>query len=331
MHKILTTISVENYQSHWLHTGETLWPQSNCYVDLWIELLHSLRLNPVASFAFTLTADFEGDQWTFFKLPLHDLFLLYGIDVQELQIWGDLARHIHAQTVRDRLVLVELDAFYLPDVGATSYHYEHEKTTVGVERIDLEAGEMDYFHNNGFYTVRDADFKKIFRLDEDSDALVLPPYVEFVKLDRLQRRTDEELVVLALDLLRTHFGRRPALNPFRSYHDYFQQYMQSLAEHSLADFHKDAFATLRQCGASFSYAAYFLKWLLDTMDTMDAAWRESVCAAARACDEISGTAQVLLLKTARAVRSKKPFDFQAFLGPMEAHWDQAMEHIAAIL
>jgi len=325
MNKTLEAISVESYQPHWLHKGETLWPQSNCYVDLWIEMLHSLQLNPVASFAFTLTTEFEGDQWTFFKPPLHDLFLLYGIDVQELQIWSSLAQHIQVQTRRNRLVLVELDAFYLPDVGDTSYHSEHKKTTVGIQRIDLEARELDYFHNSGLYTLHGSDFEKIFHLGADPEALPLPPYVEFAKIDRLQRRSDGELAVIASELLREHFARRPAINPFKLYHQHFQQYLETLSERTLADFHNDAFATMRQYGASFEYAAYFLTWLADYTDSKGASLRE----AARACEEISGTAQVLLLKTARAVRSKKSFDFQAFLEPMEANWDKAMEHIAA--
>ena len=87
------SINVEQYQSHWLHTREATWRQSNCYVDLWIEILSSLKLNPVASFGFTLNIDFEGDQWTFFKVPLADLYTLYGIDVQELTIWHAVLEH----------------------------------------------------------------------------------------------------------------------------------------------------------------------------------------------------------------------------------------------
>lgn len=323
MNKTLEAISVENYRPHWLHAGATLWQQSNCYVDLWIEMLHSLQLNPIASFAFTLTTEFEGDQWTFFKVPLHDLFLLYGIDVQELQIWDSLPRHIYTQTQRNRLVLVELDAFYLPDVGYSSYHCEHEKTTVGIQRIDFEARQLDYFHNSGLYTLHGADFEQIFHLGEGAETLPLPPYVEFAKIDRLQRHTDGELAVIASGLLREHFERRPTSNPFSLYRSYFEQYLASLSERTLADFHKDAFATMRQYGASFEYAAYFLKWLADYGG-------ESLREAASACEEISGIAQVLLLKTARAVRSKKPFEYQAFLDPMEAHWDQVMERIASV-
>jgi hypothetical protein len=323
INKALEDITVENYQPHWLHTSETLWPQSNCYVDLWVEMLHSLKLNPVACLAFTLATDFEGDQWTFFKVPLYDLFQLYGIDVQELQIWDSLPQHILTQTLRNRLVLVELDAFYLPDVGDTSYHQAHEKTTVGVQRIDLAAREMDYFHNRGLYTLHGADFERIFHIGEDPETLPLPPYVEFAKLDHLKKHSNTELANLASELLHAQFARRPALNPFIMYRQHFKNHVALLPEYTLEDFHKYAFATMRQYGASYEYAALFLKWLADYKG-------ELLREAASAFVEISSSAQILLLKTARAVHSKKPFDFQAFLEPMEANWDKAMKCIASI-
>ena len=49
-------------------------------MDVWIEVLHALGLDPVAASAFTLSCDFEGDQWTFFKYPPEDLRALFGIE-----------------------------------------------------------------------------------------------------------------------------------------------------------------------------------------------------------------------------------------------------------
>ena len=28
------------YQSHFSHAGERIWPETNCYIDLWVETLH---------------------------------------------------------------------------------------------------------------------------------------------------------------------------------------------------------------------------------------------------------------------------------------------------
>ena len=38
-------------------------------MDLWIELLQGWRLEPRAALPFTVTQDFEGDHFTFFKYP----------------------------------------------------------------------------------------------------------------------------------------------------------------------------------------------------------------------------------------------------------------------
>ena len=58
------------YARHPLHCGDRAWPESNCYVDLWIELLHAAGAEPLAALACALAVDVEGDQWTFFKFPL---------------------------------------------------------------------------------------------------------------------------------------------------------------------------------------------------------------------------------------------------------------------
>lgn len=307
------SIAMEHYKPHWFHSTERLWPQSNCYVDLWIEVLHSMNLNPIAAFAFTLAADFEGDQWTFFKMPLHDLLLLYGIDVQELNIWDSLLEHICLQTSRNRLVLIEVDAFYLPDVSATSYHQEHEKTTIGIHVIDPQTQQLSYFHNSGYYALHADDFAGIFH----NEMQQLPPYVEFARLDALKRLTDDELVIPAGELMQAHLARRPTANPFVAYCQYFEHYMASIQDHDLAFFHKQAFATTRQYGAAYEYAALFLRWLADYQG-------DHLRRAAQHLEDIASTAQVFLLKTARAVRTKKPFKYRPLLDAMENDWSQAM-------
>src|SRR5207253_8592962 len=78
------------YRRHAIHGENRVWAETNCYVDVWVELLHAWGFDPVAALSFTLAIDFEGDQWTFFKYPLGDLYQLYGLDVQELAIWRPL-------------------------------------------------------------------------------------------------------------------------------------------------------------------------------------------------------------------------------------------------
>ena len=67
------SLTAATFVPHPLHATERSWTETNCYVDVWIEVLHALGLDPVAASAFTLSCDFEGDQWTFFKYPPEDL------------------------------------------------------------------------------------------------------------------------------------------------------------------------------------------------------------------------------------------------------------------
>ena len=126
------------YVSHPLHGDERTWPETNCYVDLWIEVLHAHGLEPLAGLAFTLGLDWEGDQYTFYKNPHDELRSLYGIDVQELNIWRGLAVHAAEQAAMGRILLAEVDAFFLPDTAGVSYRFGHTKTTIGVAAIDIE-------------------------------------------------------------------------------------------------------------------------------------------------------------------------------------------------
>ena len=73
---------------------EQHWPETSCYADLWIELLHGLRLEPLAMFGFAIEQDYEGDQFTFVKPRTQDIATLYGLSVQELTIYDTLDNNI---------------------------------------------------------------------------------------------------------------------------------------------------------------------------------------------------------------------------------------------
>ena len=128
----LRPIDPASYRPHSLHTADRVWPQSNCYVDLWIELLHGNGYEPLAAAAFALTTDLEGDQWTFFKFPSADLERLYGIEIFELNVWRPLVTHVVDQLAQKRCVIPDVDAFYLPDTAGTSYQTEHVKTSIAI-------------------------------------------------------------------------------------------------------------------------------------------------------------------------------------------------------
>lgn len=128
--EVIPGLHPDTYQRHSLHSPEAVWTEKNCYGDLWIELLHALKQEPLAMLPFTLAVDFEGDQWTFFKPSLEELRAVYGIDVQELTVWRPLIEHAIEHLGAGKLISTEADAFWLPDTAGTDYRSKHTKTTI---------------------------------------------------------------------------------------------------------------------------------------------------------------------------------------------------------
>jgi hypothetical protein len=318
--KVFTDLDPAHYQPHALHSAERNWPETNCYVDLWIEVVASLKLPPQAMLGFTLTQDFEGDQLTFFKVPLEDLESLYGIRVTELAIFDRPERHIVEQITRGRLSLVELDSYYLPDTRGLTYRHEHGKTTVAPNRLDIEAREMDYFHNGGFFTLSGEDFDGIFQRDAAEDALPFLPYTEFVKFDR-GRQENPAMREEAWRLLRHHFNRRPSDNPIRAFSAQFPEQVRQVAEREFAFFHKYAFNTLRQLGANFELLASHLEWL--NHSAFEAPRKHAL--------RISEVAKSTQFQLARAVTRKKFEPLMGVLEPASEAWDNLMADLGRTL
>ena len=252
---VLPNLDPTSYAPHRLHDQTRVWPETNCYVDLWIELLAALGHEPAAALGFTVTQDFEGDQFTFFKFSPEDLDLLFGIGVQELAIYHRVETHVAEQIRRGRLPLVEADGYWLPDTQGLSYRTQHTKTTIAINRIDCDGRLLEYFHNGGYYRLVGADFDALFR----RDAAALFPYVEFVKLGRRPPAGNPSL--LAIDRLRFHLARRPAVNPLSAFQDRLEAAVERLGQSDGAAFHAYAFNTARQLGANFELLAAHLDWL----------------------------------------------------------------------
>ena len=304
------------YQRHRIHTQERDWAETNCYVDIWIELLHALGHEPIAAMPYTLAIDFEGDQWTFFKFPLADIYDLYGIDVQELAIWQPLVQHVEQQVALGKPVLVELDSYFLPDTAGSAYRLAHVKSTVAVVEIDVEERHLGYFHGQGYYHLNGDDFIDVFRLRGEPDPAILEPYVEIAKLRSSDQQDDLSTLDISLMLLRKHLKLLPVENPFLSFKDKFKEDIKWLEGGSLETFHQYSFATFRQFGACFELAANYLDWLAELGETGIIDARNNV-------KSISETAKVYQFQLARAVSRNKSLDLMP-IDSMGECWELAM-------
>ncbi len=303
------------YAPHSLHAPGRMYPEMNCYTDLWIELVHSLGYEPTAMLACCTVADWEGDQWTFFKPSVLDLERLYGLETYELALYRSLPDHINEQLARGRFVIVEVDGYFLPDTAGRSYRSTHEKTSITVDTIDRKARRMRYFHNAGYWALDGDDFVGALRV-EGRPAADLPPYAEIVRRDRLKPCPPTSLRREAASLLENHLVRRPAANPISAFGAHLKATLPMLEGEEA--YHAYAFATLRQCGASWEAAATFLRWL-------DGGHAE----AADGFEVLAATSKTLLLKVARAAAIGRPFDPAAPIAEMAALWDETLDRLTA--
>jgi len=306
------------YQRHSLHADHRVWVEKNCYVDIWIEVIHAIGCEPMAVMPFVVALDFEGDQWTFFKPPHDELRDLYGLDVQELNCWRPLLEHAEEHLAAGKLISTEADAWWLPDTSGTDYRTQHTKSTIVLSDLDVAAKRLGYFHNAGYFTLDGEDFDKTFRIGVPHDSAFMPFFAELVRIDRIVVRPDAELKAMSGKLLARHLAHRPTTNPVRRFGERFARDLPEITARGLPYYHAWAFATVRQLGAAAELMALYLRWLTSSDDGGQFA------PAVTAYDTISTGAKSFILKVARVVNGKKPFDGTAIFGEWADAWDRAI-------
>jgi hypothetical protein len=316
----LRGVEAATFRAHPLHAAERVWPEKNCYVDLWVELLHAQGMDPHAMLPFAFAADFEGDQWTFVKPPLNDLRALYGIDVQELTVWRPLLDHALEHVGAGRLLSVEVDSWWLPDTAGTDYRSAHGKTTIVLNDVDPGARRLGYFHNAGYFTLEGEDFARTFALD--GAAPVLPPYAELIRVDRATVRDGATLRALSRRALAVQLDWRAADDPVARCRARFADDVAALQRAGMPAYHKWAFAGLRQMGAAAELAALWLRWHWGA-----AAPNDAVAGFERSAQ----LAKTLMMKVARAVHNGRAPDAAAVFDELSAAWRGAMAATVAAL
>lgn len=317
-------LSPTGWVSHPLHGHERDFRETNCYMDVWIEVLHALGLEPLACLGFTLASEFEGDQWTFFKPPHGDLERLYEVRVEELTLWRPLLEHARTQTARGRLPLVEVDSYFLPDTAGTDYRQKHVKTTIAMARVDAEARRLVYFHNGGLQALEGEDFDGVFTPAASTRADYLPPFCEIIKPERARAARPAELRATSAELARHHLARRPRENPLRAHQARLAADLSLIAAEGMPTYHGYCFASLRQLGASMELLAAYLRWL-------DGPTPGACSDAATSFASISTVAKGLILRFARVAMNRRPVDPSGSFDDMALAWDRGMGLVGGAL
>jgi len=318
IHQLLP-VTAATYRTHPIHSMDRIWTETNCYVDVWVEVLHALGLESLAAGAFALSTDFEGDQWTFSKYPPEDLRLVYGIDVHEMNPWRPVIDHVVEQLELGRLLTVEVNSYFLPDTHGVAYRIDQVKSTIIPNMVDRARRRLGYFHNAGYFELDGDDFDGVFRLGDHTDDQTLPPYVELVRLERTRCDPEVALVATAERLLGEHLTRRPVDNPVTRMGERIRADQDWLRTMSLEDFHLWAFGTLRQCGASAELAAAFCMWLGTRIDS-----GQHLIDAAVHWTSLAESTKSLQFQLARVARGR-PVDFTDTLETMAEHWQDAQD------
>jgi len=306
-----------SYAAHPIHSDERTYSETNCYVDCLVEMLHAAGLEPEAMMAGAVAADFELDQWTFFKPTPDDLFRLYGIDLHEVQPYRGFPTLIATRLAAGQTVMPEVDSYYLPDVSATSYRTDHVKSTIVAESIDEDARVLRYFHNTGYHELSGEDYDKLFATYSGDGHL--PTYVELLRFEAGPVPSGDDLRREARALLKEYLARRPADNPFARFSAELEADLPVMLEGSTEDFHAYAFHNPRMVGASMELLAGHVRWLFGDEGRAEKA--------AAQLDDVVGGSKMLLFRLAR----QRAFDVAGVVGPMAEAYDAAVTELDSLV
>lgn len=295
------------YVPHRVHSPSFGYPETNCWTDVAIELLHAHGDEPLAALGCTISLDHEGDQFTFFKPRPEELEALFGLDVHELQPYRPVAEHLGVAHALGRTLIVEVDGWWLPDTAGTSYRAENVKTAIAVEA--LEPDRLVYFHNAGLHELSGEDRAQVL------EPHGLPGYVETVRFLPGAPASVSEVRAVARELLRDNLLRRPEVSPFIAFGEQLSRELDTVLALEPERVHQFAFATTRMAGAAAALAAEHIRWVLGDGP------------AAEAFDRVAAGTRTVTMRLMR----RKPFDPTELIGTLNADWTQAQERLDDLL
>lgn len=318
------------FDQHPLHRDESVWSQTNCYLDVWIELLHGLGLAPEPLLAAAVAADAQIEQFEFLKIEHRDLEEVYGIRVGEYDIWTGLLEQTLTQMRAGNLLIVEADAHWLPDTRGVSYGIQHTKTSIVVLAADPDARRLVYLHNEGLHELSGPDFDHVLG-EERAEGIVPAPYVELIRLDGLRPLDDDGARAQTRRLLRVHAARAPQRNPVEALMEILRGRLDWLAEQGMDGYHALVFETTRQLGVVAMLAAAACRHAALADEGGDGEQNDGdddLRLAARSWLRVSEEAKALQFQLARAARGRRSASLEATMGSLPEHWATAAAALA---
>jgi hypothetical protein len=307
-----------------LDTRQRLWPQGAGALDPWLSLLAALRLDVHAVLGHVLAIDWLDDQWSEPRPPAEDLRRLHGLEPHALTLWRPLADHLHEQLGAGRLVMLEADAWWLPDTDGQDYRRQHRRSPLIVNDFDATQRRLGYFHHDGYFHLQDEDFDGLMQAGLQGDGS-LAPSATVIELRGLVRRPPETLRHLARQLLERHLERIPTRHPLRRWQRRSQAELDALVrQRDVEGCRRWLDCGIARLGASAELAAIHLRWL-----SGEDSGSAHLLQAADALRQLAVLARAAQLKAQRAVQQGQPVDLTALSERMARHWSRAMALLGA--
>lgn len=314
----VAALSPEGFIQHPLHRDESVWSNTNCYLDVWIELLHGLGHAPEPLFAAAVATTAQATQFEFLKVDHRDLEEVTGIRVGEHDIWLGLQEQVMLQLGLGNPMLIEADAFWLPDTRGVSYGQEHTKTSIVVLHADPDTRELVYLHNEGLHRLDGADFDHVLGAGR-SQGIVPSPYTELISLEGLRGPQDVDAAAQTRRLLRLHAARAPQTNPVADLMEILRSRFAWLGENGMEGYHALCFETTRQLGVVSMLAAAACRHAeVPELEPAVEAWTA-----------VSEEAKGMQFQLARLARGRGSSALAATMDSAVEHWAQAAEALAS--
>ena len=297
---VLPALEAAGYHRHALHADERVWVEKNCYIDICIEVVHALGLEPLAMLAVRRRHRLRGRPVDLLQAAARRAARALRRSTSRSSTSGGRSpttslEHLAA----GKLISTEADAFYLPDTAGTDYQRQHTKTTIVIQDFDLEHRRLGYFHNAGYYALEGDDFAHLFRVGVAPDPTFMPLFAEVVRIDRLVRRPPDELRALSRALLAQARRAAPERQPRRALR-------RALRRRSAVDHGRGA-GLLSRLGLRDGAPAR--RGASSSRRCTSSGWATTPLApAATAFAALSQTAKAFILKAARAVNAKRALD-----------------------